>query len=74
MAAETVVGKAEPIGADLLEPNDDELLTDWERDFLASIESQGYPLTSAQEDKLAEIEQLVEERREAWSRGSRPSW
>ena len=48
------------------EPDDDELLTDWEREFLADIESQDYDLTERQEDKLAEIEGLLEERREAW--------
>jgi hypothetical protein len=51
------------------EPSDDDLLTDWEVDFLASIGAQDYPLTPAQEDKLAEIEALLEERREAWRLG-----
>ena len=48
------------------EPTDDELLTDWERDFLASIASQDFDLTAAQEAKRDEIYALIEERREAW--------
>jgi hypothetical protein len=38
------------------EIEEDDVLTDWERDFLASVGSQDYPLTDAQEAKLAEIE------------------
>jgi hypothetical protein len=53
-------------------PDDDDLLTDWERGFLASVGSQDYPLTPAQEDKLAEIEALIDERREKWRQGWRP--
>lgn len=49
--------------------DDDDYLTDWERDFLASVGGQDYDLTPAQEAKLAEIEALVEERRAvAWER------
>jgi hypothetical protein len=33
------------------EPSDDALLTEWERDFLASLDAQDYPQTAAQEDK-----------------------
>jgi hypothetical protein len=47
------------------EPSDDELLTSWERNFLVSIALWEGDLTPAQEDKLAEIEQLLVERREA---------
>jgi len=33
------------------EPSDDALLTEWERDFLASLDAQDYPQTPAREDK-----------------------
>jgi hypothetical protein len=38
----------------------------------ASVGSQDYDLTPAQEDKLAKIEALLEERREMWREGWRP--
>jgi hypothetical protein len=54
------------------EPSDDALPTEWERDILASLDAWEGALTLAQQDKLDEIEQLLEERREAWQRGWRP--
>jgi hypothetical protein len=48
------------------EPTDDELLTSWERGFLASIGAWEGELTYAQQDKLDEIEAALEKRREAW--------
>jgi hypothetical protein len=45
------------------EPSDDALLTEWERDFLASLDAWEGALTPAQQDKLDEIEQLLGERR-----------
>ena len=57
------------------EPDDDDLLTPWERDFLASVEAQDYDLTDRQQDKLNEIEQALEERRAMWRAGHRRgSW
>ena len=53
------------------EPSDDALLTEWERDFLASLDAWEGALTPAQQDKLDEIERLLGERREAWRRGRR---
>ena len=54
------------------EPADDELVTAWERDFLASIEAQDFDLTDAQQAKLDEINELIEKRREAWRRSPPP--
>jgi hypothetical protein len=54
------------------EPSDDALLTAWERDFLASLDTWEGALTPAQQDKLDEIEQLLGERREARQRGRMP--
>ena len=34
-------------------------LSDWSREFLESISSQGYPLTENQSNKLLEIYELV---------------
>jgi hypothetical protein len=48
---------------DLKFEDDDDYLTDWEREFHASVGCQDYELTDAQQAKLAEIEALVEERR-----------
>jgi hypothetical protein len=48
------------------EPDDDELLTSWERNFMESIALWQGELTWAQEAKLNEIETALEERREAW--------
>jgi hypothetical protein len=55
-------------------PPDDEPLTEWERDFLASLDAWEAAPTPAQQDKLDEIEQLLGERSEARQRGwrSRP--
>jgi hypothetical protein len=50
------------------EPDDDELLTSWERGFLASIASWEGELTWRQQEKLDQIEAALEERREAWHR------
>jgi hypothetical protein len=41
------------------EITEDDVLTDWEHDFLASVGAQDYPLTDAQEAKLAEIEAAI---------------
>jgi len=54
------------------EPTDDELLTDWERRFLASIACQEFDLTAAQQAKRDEIHDLIEQRREAWRRSPPP--
>jgi hypothetical protein len=54
------------------EPAEDVLLTEWERDFLASLDTWEGALTPAQQDKLDEIEQLLGERREARQRGRMP--
>ena len=56
------------------EPDDDELLTDWEISFLESIGAQDFDLTERQEAKLAEIEGLIEARRAAWRAGHRDPW
>jgi hypothetical protein len=48
------------------EPTDDELLTEWEQGFLASIDVWEGELTPRQQEKLDEIEMALEERREAW--------
>ena len=48
------------------EPDDDELLTDWEINFLASIGAQDFDLTERQEAKFAEIEEALQIRRELW--------
>jgi hypothetical protein len=48
------------------EPDDDELLTSWERSFMASIACWEGELTYAQQAKLGEIQEALEERREAW--------
>jgi hypothetical protein len=53
------------------EPGDDDLLTPWEREFMASIGAWEGELTDAQQSKLDEIEQLLEERREQWRQGWR---
>ena len=49
-----------------IEPTDAELMTAWESDFMDSIACQDFDLTSAQEDKLAEIDARIEERRQEW--------
>jgi hypothetical protein len=54
------------------EPADDVLLTEWERGFLASLDTWEGALMPAQQDKLDEIEQLLGERREARQRGRMP--
>jgi hypothetical protein len=54
------------------EPDEDELLTDWERDFLTSIELQDYDLTARQEEKRDEIYVELEIRRELWREGRYP--
>lgn len=54
------------------EPSDDAMLTEWDRDFLASLDGWQGTLTPAQQDKLDGIEQLLGERREAWQRGWGP--
>jgi hypothetical protein len=51
---------------------EDDVLTDWEHDFLASVGAQGYPLTERQEDKLAEIEADIPRRLELARRGRWP--
>jgi hypothetical protein len=56
------------------EPDDDDLITAWEQAFMASVAAWEGELTPAQEDKLAEIEELMEERRELWRQGYRPPW
>ena len=57
-----------PLEIDLDEPYD-ELLTDWERSFLASIDAWEGELTSR---KLEEIEADLERRRELWRQGTLP--
>ena len=54
------------------EPDDDELLTDWEIDFLASIECQDFDLTERQEAKRDEIYAEIETRRALWREGRYP--
>jgi hypothetical protein len=54
------------------EPTDDELLTPWERAFLASMDAwEGEP-TDAQQAKLDEIEEALPIRRELWREGKWP--
>jgi len=58
-----VVGSASPAAEDEAEPEDPigfcldrgELLTDWERQFLASVRRQPYPLTSKQSRVLRRL-------------------
>ena len=52
-----------PPDIDLREPTDDELLSDWERRFLASL-AERCELTPRQQAKLDEIESNLERRRE----------
>lgn len=48
------------------EPDEDELLTDWERDLLASMDAwEGEPI-DAQQAKLDEIEEALPIRRQLW--------
>ena len=54
------------------EIEEDDVLTDWERDFLASVGAQDYDLTDAQEDKLAEIEAAIPMRMELARQGLWP--
>jgi hypothetical protein len=54
------------------EIDEDDVLTDWECDFLASVGGQDYPLTDAQQDKLDEIEAAIPERLELARQGRWP--
>ena len=59
-------------GLDREDIDEDDVLTDWERAFLASVGGQDYPLTPAQLDKLEEIEAAIPERMELARQGLRP--
>jgi hypothetical protein len=54
------------------EIEEDDVLTAWEHDFLAEVGAQDYPLTDAQEAKLAEIEAAIPERMELARQGRWP--
>ena len=60
-----------PLENDLDELND-ELLTDWERSFMVSIDAGEGELTSRQQEKLEESEADLERRRELWRQGILP--
>jgi hypothetical protein len=60
-----------PPNVDLGEP-DEELLTDWERNFLASIDAREGELTPGQQARLDEIEESLELRRRNWRDGLFP--
>ena len=53
---------------------EDDVLTDWEIDFLASVGSQDYEPTAAQQDKLDEIESAIPMRMELARQGRWPIW
>jgi hypothetical protein len=61
-----------PPDVDLGEPDDDELLTDWERNFLASLDLWEGELTWRQQEKRDEIEASLELRRELFRQGLWP--
>jgi hypothetical protein len=54
------------------EPDDVELMTDWERGFVDSVESQDYALTDRQQEKLDQIEAELVIRRRLWREGRFP--
>jgi hypothetical protein len=56
------------------EPTDDELLSDWERRFVASIDAWDGELTHRQQEKLDEIEGDLERRRELCRQGLLPRY
>ena len=62
-----------PPHIDFDEP-DDELLTDWERSFRASIDAWEGELAPRQQEKLDEIEQPLEIRRRNWRDGLFPRY
>jgi hypothetical protein len=61
-----------PPDFDLGKPDDEELLSDWERNFLASIDAWEGELTTRQQAKLEEIEASLERRREMCRQGMWP--
>jgi len=63
-----------PPDIDLGEPEDDELLTTWERRVLASIDAWAGELTDRQQEKLNEIESNSERRRELCRQGLWPRY
>jgi hypothetical protein len=52
--------------------DDDDFLTEWERSFLDSISCWDGDLTDRQEEKLAEIQQALEDRRQLYREGRYP--
>ena len=56
------------------EPTDDELLSNWELEFLASMELWSGEPTEAQQAKLDEIEEALAIRRRHWRDGWFPRY
>jgi hypothetical protein len=63
-----------PPDIDLGEPTDDELLSDWERRFQASLDTWEGELTSRQQAKLDETEESLKRRREMCRQGLCPRY
>lgn len=63
-----------PPDVDLGEPDDDELLTDWERRFLTSLDAWHGELAERQQAKRDEIEESLERRREMCRQGPWPTY
>jgi hypothetical protein len=61
-----------PPDIDLVVPDDDELLSDWERNFLVSLDTSEGELTPRQQEKFDEIQEPLERRREMCRQGLWP--